>query len=375
MKVRMQGRVASVLSIGRTARLVILGSMALTMSAATVVPAESAAWPHHHHHKKNRFEEIDLVSNIPGRARITDPHLINPWGLSLSNKLWVSAADADLALVYTGGGNAGPIRKVPLEVEVEGGPTGQVFNKTRDFRIRSDGRSAPANRIFATESGTIQGWNPDVDRDHAIVAATKKDAVYKGLTQIRTRTRNLLLAADFFHGTVDVYNKNFKLQKRPKFVDPNIPDGFSPFNVQRIGHKVFVTYAKQDPEDPGEEVKGAGLGFVSFFTSRGGFIHRFHSRGPLNAPWAVTLAPRNFGKFQHSLLIGNFGDGRINAFNRFNGRFQGPLRDPHGDPISIDGLWGLIRGNSNNGGRNALWFAAGINDEEDGLLGLIRRDP
>ncbi|MFI6602369.1 TIGR03118 family protein [Nonomuraea sp. NPDC050536] len=345
------------------------------MSVTTVVPAESAAWPRHHGKHGNKFEEIDLVSNIPGRAQITDPHLINPWGMSLGKALWVSAADADLALVYTGGGSAGPIRKVPLEVEVEGGPTGQVFNKTRDFRIRSDGRSAPAKYLFATESGTIQGWNPDVDRTHAIVGATKEDAVYKGLTQIRTRTRNLLLAADFFHGTVDVYNTNFKLQKRPSFVDPKIPKGFSPFNVQRIGHKVFVTYAKQDPDDPGEEVKGAGLGFVSFFTSRGAFIHRFHSRGPLNAPWAVTLPPRNFGKFSHSLLIGNFGDGRINAFNRFTGRFQGPLRDPDGDPISIDGLWGLIRGNSSNGGRNALWFAAGINDEEDGLLGLIRRDP
>ncbi|MFI6318003.1 TIGR03118 family protein [Nonomuraea sp. NPDC050556] len=319
----------------------------------TTAPAQAAQ-------RVTRFTEVDLVSDIPGRAAITDKHLVNPWGMSMGPRLWVSDADADVSTVYSDA-----VRKEPLEVVVAGGPTGQVFNPGPRFRL--DGRH-PALFMFATESGTIAGWNPAADATRAIVKARVHDASFKGLALLRGR---FLLAADFFHARVDVFDSHFRrLRTHGAFRDRGLPGGYAPFNVAVVGGSVFVAYALQN-DDRDEEVAGPGNGFVTQFSSSGRFLRRFVSRGPLNAPWAITVAPAGFGTFAGALLVGNFGDGRINAFDR-HGRFLGPLRKQGGAALEIEGLWGLLPGTQANGGRDALWFAAGIDDEQHGLLGLIR---
>jgi len=168
-----------------------------------------------------------------------------------------------------------------------------------------------------------------------------------------------------------VFDSEFRRLAMPPtfFNDPKLPAGYAPFNVAVIGDAVYVSYAKQDAEKH-DEVDGPGLGFVDVYTDFGQHRERFASRGPLNAPWAITVAPASFGKFAGDILVGDFGDGRINAFDN-RGHFEGPLRGSDGKPLAIDGLWGLLPGTAANGGTDNLWFAAGINHEADGLLGLI----
>jgi uncharacterized protein (TIGR03118 family) len=352
------------MSIRRKAPLVTLCAAALVLSVSTAPSAQSQTSSY----RPTRFETVNLVSDIPGRAAITDPNLVNPWGMSMGPRLWVSDADKDLSTVYSGGGTAGTIKKEPLEVVVEGGPTGQVFNSGSRFLVRGH----PALFIFATESGTIQGWNPQADPTHAIVKAKVRHASYKGLALVSVNGRQFLLAADFFHARIDVFDSRFhRVHSFGAFRDRGLPRGYAPFNVASVGGTVFVAYALQNA-DRDEEVAGPGNGFVTQFTSGGRFIRRFASRGALNAPWAITVAPRSFGTFAGDLLVGNFGDGRVNAYDRSSGRFHGPLRKPGGAPIEIEGLWGLLPGTAANGGRDALWFAAGIDDEKHGLVGLIR---
>jgi uncharacterized protein (TIGR03118 family) len=323
-----------------------------TTSAASTASAKAPA-----------FEEVDLVSDLDGRAEIKDAHLINPWGMSMGPRLWVSAADADLSTVYGGGGTTGPVTKAPLEVVVKGGPTGQVFNATKNFSL---GKSGPALFIFATESGTIQAWNGK-SGTHAVVKARVHGAHFTGLALLGGR---FLLAADFVHGRIVVFDRHFhKVSGHFLFRDGHVPRGYHPFNVEVLRGHVYVAYAKGN--DEGEEQRGAHMGFVSKFSLSGRFQGRVVSRGALNAPWAMVVAPRSFGKLAGSLLVGNFGDGWINAYS-WNGHYLGALRNKDGKPIAIPGLWDLEPGTNTNGGANALWFAAGIDDEKHGLVGLIR---
>ncbi|MFJ2030495.1 TIGR03118 family protein [Streptosporangium sp. NPDC087985] len=349
--------------IGRR-RHAILCAAALVLGTTGFLPAaaqKTTSAPSH----PTRFSEVDLVSDIPGRATITDPKLVNPWGLAMGPGLWVSDNGTDTATVYGGGGTAGPIVKESIEVAVPSAPTGQVSNPGPGFTVTGPGGSGPARFIFATESGTIAGWNSTADPAHAVVAATVPHANFKGLTLVDGR----LLAADFFHRRIVVFSQNF--QRIPGlFRDPFLPADYAPFNVAAIGGTVFVAYAKTAPGSS-DEVTGPGDGFVSQFNASGRFIRRFASRGPLNAPWAITVAPRSFGSFAGALLVGNFGDGRINAYNPRTGRYLGPLRRANGTPMAIEGLWGLEPGTAANGGQDALWFAAGIGEEAHGLLGLI----
>ncbi|MFF3137860.1 TIGR03118 family protein [Streptomyces mirabilis] len=173
---------------------------------------------------------------------------------------------------------------------------------------------------------------------------------------------------------MDSFDANFHLLPPDKrFQDPNIESGFAPFDVKLIGDKVFVTYAKQDA-DKHDDVAGPGNGFIDVFSTEGRLLKRFASHGVLNSPWGLETEPEKFGKFSSDVLVGNFGDGKINAFDLKTGRFEGTLRDLRGKPVVIPGLWGLQRGTDKSGGRNSVWFAAGINAGNNGLLGTLRAE-
>jgi len=257
-----------------------------------------------------------------------------------------------------------------------------VFTPTNDFAVSKAGKSGKSFFLFATEAGVIAGWNPMVDIDNAVLAkdnslatdsAGDVGAVYKGLALGSVQAANYLYAANFRFGTVDVFDKTFTQQSQAafSFSDPNLPPGFAPFGIQNIGGQLFVTYAMQNAEKH-DDVKGPGNGFVDVFNTSGVLLRRFATQGTLNSPWGLVLATSTFGNFHNDVLVGNFGDGRINAYTP-NGTFRGQLKSETNAPIQIDGLWGLRFGNgSNREDVNSLFFAAGINDEADGLFGTIQ---
>jgi len=321
----------------------------------------------------NQFTEVDLISDQAGQAPLVDPLLINPWGLALSptSPLWVANEGTKTATIYAGGVNGGPVTKAALTVAIptDEGPTGQVFNGTNQFVVTGPGGSGPAVFLFVTLSGDVVGWSPVANRTTAIVAAHTPDAIYTGLALVQTAAGPLLLAADFHHARIDVFDGQFQRVTLPAgaFQDPNLPSGYAPFNVAVAGGSVYVAYAKQD-EDGEEEVAGRGLGFVDRYDLLGSFVERIASRGTLNAPWGLAIAPASFGRFAGALLVGNFGDGRIGAYR--DGEFLGLLRGAHG-PLAIEGLWALLPGTANTGGTGVVWFSAGPDDEEHGLVGEI----
>ncbi|GLX09308.1 TIGR03118 family protein [Microbispora sp. NBRC 16548] len=323
-------------------------------------------------HTPARFAEVDLVSDVAGRAALTDPELVNAWGLAMGAALWVSDAGTGTATVYTGG--AGTARKAPTTVTIPGGtPTGQVAYTGDAFTIKGKAGAAPASFIFSSPSGAITAWSAKADPRNAVIAAFTRGADYKGLALMNTDRGTFLLAPSFSHGAVHVFDDDFRRVRLSlrQFRDPFLPAHYSPFNVEIAGTSVLVAYAKRDPET-GRPVAGRGNGFVSRFTPSGRFVRRLASRGPLNAPWAMTLAPAGFGAYAGALLVGNFGDGWINAYNPRTGRYLGPLRGADGRAIAVEGLWDLEPGTAGNGGTDAVWFSAGISGARHGLLGLIR---
>jgi uncharacterized protein (TIGR03118 family) len=353
-------------------------ALALMVALGLLVIAAAPAAAHGNHNKHNRYAVRNLVSDdiSVNRALHEDPNLVNGWGLvaSATSPWWVAANGTDKSTLYNGAGDV-----QSLVVNVAGGPTGTVFNGTTDFVVTSGGVSGPARFLFATEAGQILGWNPTVPgspvpSDASFEGTTVPGAIYKGLAIARTAGANYLYAADFHGGKIDVFNGTFALQSWPgAFVDPKIPHGYAPFNIQFVNGWMYVTYAKQDAAKE-DEIAGRHRGFVSAFAPDGTFIGRVASRGALNAPWGLAWAPANFGKFSGDLLVGNFGDGRINAYTltRHGWKFHGTLRNRHGRAISIDGLWGIGFGNgAGSGPTTTLYFAAGPNDEEHGLFGSI----
>ncbi|GAA4210238.1 TIGR03118 family protein [Microbispora amethystogenes] len=322
-----------------------------------------------------RFAEVPLVSDVAGKAAVTDPKLVNPWGLAMGATLWVSNAGTGTATVYTGGaGGAGTARKSPTTVAIPGGtPTGQVAYTGNAFTIKGKAGTAPASFVFSSPSGAITAWSAKADPDNAVIAAFTRGADYKGLALMNTNRGTFLLAPSFSHRRVHVFDEDFRrvrLSDR-QFRDPSLPARYAPFNVEIVGDSVMVAYARRDP-GTGKPVAGRGNGFVSVFTADGRFVRRLASRGPLNAPWAMTLAPQGFGAYAGALLVGNFGDGWINAYNPRTGRYLGPLRRADGGAIAVEGLWDLEPGTAGNGGADAVWFSAGISKARHGLLGLIR---
>jgi uncharacterized protein (TIGR03118 family) len=333
------------------------------------------------------YLQTNLVSDIPQLAHQTDPNLVNPWGISASpdGNVRVSDNGTGLSTVYTSNGTAlSPEVTIPPPADSPHGttaaPTGNVLNTTSDFVIRAGHRSGPATFVFATEDGTLSGWNPEVNRTHAILTVdnSASGAVYKGLALGSNAQGNFLFATNFHAGTIDVFDAHFhQVHLAGSFIDPQLPPppigqpGFAPFGIQNIGGNLFVTYALQKPGQH-DDMAGPGNGFVDVFDTNGHLLRRFASQGTLNSPWGMAVAPDDFGPFGDALLVGNFGDGRTNAFNRTTGAFLGQLANTAGQPITINGLWGLTFGNGNEeDDAHPLFFAAGINDEGDGLFGTL----
>ncbi len=319
----------------------------------------------------------NLVSDGSVPAATVDPLLINPWGMSFSpgGPFWISNNNSGSSTLYDGAG-----AKIPLNVTIPlgggasgaGTPTGQVFAAIHGkFRIGNGSKKRAADFLFDTEDGTISGWQPGINPTQAVIAVDNSAqlAVYKGLAIGTTGKRTYLYAANFRAGDIEVYNEHFQMVKT--FTDSTVPAGYAPFNVQNLGGALYVTFAKQNKQKH-DDVPGAGFGFVDAFSLKGAFLRRVASHGPLNAPWGLDIAPASFGAFAGDLLVGNFGDGWVNAFDPATGAYKGPLTDSGGAPIAIPGLWGLITGNGGQGGdANLVYFTAGLQGEAHGLFGSL----
>lgn len=320
----------------------------------------------------NTYTQRNLVSDQMHKAQLRDPNLVNAWGLASSSTspIWVSDNGTNLATVYSGAVSGSPVVKVPITVDIPGGaPTGQVFNTTSDFPLT--GTMNPAVFLFDTESGHISGWNMNANATSAINKVNDPNAVYKGLTLASTPMGSRLYAADFSEGTVDVFDGMFHPVHTPgAFTDSMLPSGFAPFNVQTINDRIYVSYAMQKPGS-GDELDGHGLGRVDAYSFDGTLLQRFVAGDALNAPWGMVMAPSDFGRFAGDLLVGNFGNGLIHAFDPTTGALVGSLRDTHGQRIQIGGLWALRVGNSTFGGSSSVVFSAGPDDEGHGLLGTL----
>lgn len=339
-------------------RLRIITACAVAVSTAAALAPPAQATP-----KRDRFDVVNLVSDVRGKAAITDPKLVNPWGLAMGKTLWVSNTGTGTATVYSGQG-----KKERTEVAIPGGaPTGQVFNRGDGFTVKGK----PATFIFSSPSGAITGWNAEADPENAIIGAFTRGADYKGLALAETDDGAFLLAADFAGGRVHAFDEDFKRIKlsRSQFRDRSLPDDYHPFNVAVVNGNVWVAYALRDSKT-GKSVAGDRKGFVSRFDLNGRLTGRI-SRVGLNAPWALTAAPRGMGrKYAGALLVGNFGDGTIHAYR--GGRHLGALRGADNRPIKLPGLWDLEPGTAATGGENTLWFSAGMDGGKHGLLGVIR---
>jgi uncharacterized protein (TIGR03118 family) len=326
----------------------------------------------------NDYHQTNLVSDIPGVARLTDPNLVNPWGMAAgpATPIWVSDNGSNVTTLYRGAIAGSALTPIPLVVGIPtGAPTGQVFNDAKNFDISSGKFHGPPLFIFATETGSITGWNPGVPAPApsvwAQVGVTVPNAVYKGLAINTDPTGDFLYAANFRAGTIDVFNGKYKMVHwGGAFRDSAIPAGYAPFNIQNIGGRLYVTYAKQDAAKH-DDVAGAGHGYVDVYDLRGHLLQRLASKGHLNSPWGLAWAPAGFGHFSGDLLVGNFGDGAINAYNPSTGHFDGQLRNEDGNVIAINGLWGLRFGDGVAGTPTTLFFTAGIGDESHGLMGTI----
>jgi uncharacterized protein (TIGR03118 family) len=329
--------------------------------------------------------QTNLVSDVSGTAPTTDSHLVNAWGIarSATGPFWVANNHSGTSTLYDGSGQPFPVAQ-PLVVTVPppagsepgtaAAPTGLVFNATTDFVVTEGAKSAASLFIFATEDGTLSGWNQTVDVGAAILTVDNSatGAIYKGLALANNASANFLYATDFHHGRVDIFDKSFAaVHLSGSFDDSTIPAGFAPFGIATINGNVWVSYAKQD-EDQEDDVKAPGNGYVNIFNPNGILVRRFASQGVLNSPWGMVLAPAGFGNLGGMVLIGNFGDGHINAFDPSTGAARGQLTDGR-NAIAIDGLWGLEFGNGATAGdANTLFFTAGPADEDHGLFGMLQ---
>jgi uncharacterized protein (TIGR03118 family) len=334
--------------------------------------------------QKLTFYQTNIVSDGSVPADHTDPDLINPWGVAFSanGPFWVADNSSGFATIYNGSGKTvlSPITVAPPPGATgPAAPTGEVFNSTGGkFNISAGGHTASSIFLWATEDGTISGWNPSINKNNSVVAVDNshggKGAVYKGLAIANTEHGPRLYAANFRSGKVEVYNDRFKLVKT--FTDKSVPAGYAPFNVQVLDNKLFVTYAVQNAEKH-DDVAGPGNGFVDEYDLNGHMIQRVASHGSLNSPWGLAIAPSDFGKFAGDLLVGNFGDGTINAYDINHGdKPMGPLLGENGKPITIGDLWSLKAGNGGMGGSTgSIYFTAGVSQEMHGLFGSLTPEP
>ena len=325
----------------------------------------------------NQFVQHNLVSDLQGYADKQDPNLVNPWGIcaSSSSPFWISDNGTGLSTLYDGSGNIIPLVVTippPASDTPPGTPTGCVFNGNQAFPVGVN----PAAFIFSTEQGTIAAWNTG-STAQIVADNSASGAIYKGLAIAKREVGLTLYATNFHAGTVDMWDANWNWVSVPgAFTDPAIPAGFAPFNIYNFNGRLLVTYAKQD-DDKEDDVAGPGNGFLDVYNTDGQLLYHLISGGALNSPWGIAIAPSYFGDFSNDILVGNFGDGRINAYDPLSGQWMGNLKDVYGDDIEIDGLWALQVGNGGKGGDTwALYFTAGIAGpdevESHGLFGVIQ---
>lgn len=336
-----------------------------------------------------RYVAKTLVTDTSAGASWADPNLVNAWGIAFNptGPVWLSDNGSGKSTLYDGTGKAIPlvvsVPAAPASGNVPGTPTGIVYNGAATAFMVSErsgtmNLSGSAKFLFASEDGVISGWSPAVDLTHAVVAVDRslQGAVYKGLAIGGTGNGALLYATDFHNRRVDVFDAQFNpVTLSGGFVDPRIPVTFAPFGIQNVNGDIVVTYAKQDAAGH-DAVAGAGLGYVDVFDPSGRLVKRLQGGEALDAPWGITLAPESFGRFGGALLIGNFGNGWINAFDPRNGELLGALREADGRPLRIDGLWGLSFGNGfDSQPTNTLFYAAGPGQEMHGAYGMIQSSP
>jgi uncharacterized protein (TIGR03118 family) len=310
-----------------------------------------------------QYQATHLASNQEGNAKVTDPLLVNAWGLAYApgGPFWISDNTSGWSTLYANTGT-----KVPLNVLVPtagadgpGTPTGIVFNGSPDFKIR--GSATPF--LFATLDGTISGWAPGANPDTAIVVVTSPGAVYTGLAISSKPAHNYLYAADVANNKVDIYDGAFKLVR--SFTDTTLPAGFAAFGIQDFGGLIYVSFAS---------TSGASGGYIDIFDEYGGLLKQLANGKPLNQPWGFAIAPNDFGQFSNTLLISNnTNTGTINAFNAITGQFVGTLKGSDGESIKIDQLWGIEFGDGTgkNGATNQLFFTSGAQNGLTGLFGVI----
>jgi len=320
-----------------------------------------------------KFVQTNLVSDQSGKATYTDPNLVDAWGISYSpgGPFWISDNVTGLSTVYNGSGvNQGLVVTLPKAtgLSTPAAASGNVYNGTSSFIIPG---STQAIFLFDTEDGTISAWNSGTTATK-VVDNSAQGAVYKGLAIASVGSVNYLYATNFNSDEVEAYDTNFNLANR--FTDSAIP-GYAPFGIQNIGGMLYVTFALQNSAKT-NSVAGAGWGYVDVFNPIGTLVSRLISAGALNAPWGLAVAPAGFGSLGGDLLVGNFGDGRINAYNPSTGAYVGTVDNASGSALSIDGLWGLIFGNGGSGGSaSTLYFTAGPNAETHGLFGSLTPSP
>jgi uncharacterized protein (TIGR03118 family) len=321
----------------------------------------------------NAYVQHNLVSDVPGLADVTDPNLVDPWGIALSaaGPFWLSDAGTGKATVYNGAGTITPLvvtvpagAKGPTRASV----TGQVSNAATAFILANGTRSS---FIFSTEDGTVSAWNTGTTAQ-LMVDNSAAGAVYEGLAIGTSSVGPTLYLPNFSTGNIDVFDGKFApATLAGNFKDPTLPDGFAPFNIWPVNGKLYVMYAKQNAAKK-RDTAGTGNGYVSTFDFNGNFLKRVVSQSALNSPWGVAQAPATWGAFGGALLVGNFGNGRINAFDANTGSLLGTLQDQNGAALTNSGLWGIVFGNGGNGGDvNTLYFTAGIQNETHGLFGAI----
>ena len=356
-------------------RKIIRAALVAALSTAALVAAAplTAAPP------GDRYIVTPLASDIPGIAPTLDPNLVNGWGLarSATSPWWVADNGTDRTTIYNGAGALQMVGGLAFQ-GVDGGPTGAVFSGIAgQFQVGTTAAPttlATSNFIFASEDGMIRAWRGG-STAALVTASGGAGAIYKGLAISNGAAGPRLYATDFHNARVDVFNGAWQLVTPPgAFVDPELKDGYAPFGIQAIGNRIFVSYAKQD-EAGEDEIAGQGRGFVDAYDLQGNLLARVAQHGQLDAPWGLALAPPGFGRFAGDLLVGNFGDGEINAYEELdNGHFEhhGTLRAADGNKLAIDGLWALEFGNGGaNGTQDQLFFTAGPQDESHGLFGRI----
>jgi uncharacterized protein (TIGR03118 family) len=310
--------------------------------------------------------QTNLVSDIPGEAANTDPDLQNPWGISFSatSPFWVSDEAANVSTLYQGTG-----AQVALVVGVAGSPTGQVFNSAGAGNFLVGGSAATF--LFDTLAGSIYGWNAGAGTT-AQSEATTAGASFTGLALDNNGSGNFLYAANNAgSGGIDAFDSGFHpATLAGTFTDPNLPAGYVPYNIQNIGGVLYVEY------DNPSSMRTLGSGIVSEFDANGNFLTELIGPGgQLESPWGITIAPTGFFDFSNDLLVGNFGNGEINAFNPVTGAFLGTVSDSSGNPIVNQDLWALAVRPTGNFNSNAVYFTAGINRQQDGLFGELTSSP